>query len=115
MITTKRIDLNRVCKDYGIRVVAYSQVPRDYRESTLDKSGTSGLAFISNGTHIILYDDSRPKTEIRFTVAHELGHILLGHLSYRMENKAIPDFAENEANCFAAALIANDILCTYAN
>lgn len=115
MITTKRIDLNRVCKDYGIRVVAYSQVPRDYRESTLDKSGTSGLPSFQTVLLSFYMMTAAQKRKIRFTVAHELGHILLGHLSYRMENKAIPDFAENEANCFAAALIANDILCTYAN
>ena len=78
----------------------------------LDPSKTSGYAVYWNNP-IILYDDERPIEEIWFTVAHELGHILLGHLSYRQQDGEIPEWAEHEANTFASVLIANEILQQY--
>lgn len=47
---------------------------------------------------IIFYNDHDPRERIRFTIAHEIGHIVLGHLE---KNKNF----ENEANCFARNLL----------
>lgn len=115
-------DLNKVCKDYGIRVYSYEHLRkkndgwlRDHEDidSILQNSG--GIAFtIEGGQPVIVYDNDRGDSEIHYIVAHELGHILLGHLGLRSDfKKGMPDFAEVEANIFAAVLTANDVLCRY--
>ena len=48
---------------------------------------------------IILYNDALPETCIRFTIAHELGHYMLGHLPDDHNNHT--ESEEQEANCFA--------------
>lgn len=60
-----------------------------------------GQSYINQDEVIIIYDDSLPKTVIRYTVAHELGHIFLGH---DLEHPTIQ--MENEANVFASRLLA---------
>jgi Zn-dependent peptidase ImmA (M78 family) len=48
----------------------------------------------------IYYNDSMPRTRVRFSLAHELGHIVLGHGDYLVpENEA-------EANYFSSCLLA---------
>ena len=60
-----------------------------------------GQSYITNNEVIIIYDDTLPKTVIRYTVAHELGHIFLGH------DLLHPTISmENEANSFALRLLA---------
>lgn len=46
----------------------------------------------------IFFNDLKDECTIRFTVAHELGHIILGHTQ---DN----DVARSEANCFARNLL----------
>lgn len=114
MNNIKRIDLNKVCKDYGARTIPYKHAPEIIKRLQFGKPDVSGLTVIFEGGPVIFYNDSLPEQEVRFTVAHELGHILLGHLNYRLDGgHKCPDFAEMEANCFAAAIIVNDILCRY--
>lgn len=49
--------------------------------------------------YLIYYDDSHPKVRQRFTVMHEIGHIVLGH-------KESSECAEKCANYFAAYALA---------
>lgn len=44
--------------------------------------------------YIICFNEEKDKKTIRFTIAHEIGHIVLGH---RQDN----DITNKEANCFA--------------
>ena len=116
------IDFNKICKDYGIRVSSYKNLreknagwPRGHEDiDSILRSG-GGISFTINGGHpVIVYDNDRSDSEIRYIVAHELGHILLGHLGLRHDFKnGMPDSAEAEANIFAAVLTANDVLCRY--
>ncbi len=52
------------------------------------------------------YNESDPSVRKRFSVAHEIGHLLLGHpgqnSSFDLESK---DLFEVEANLFAAELL----------
>lgn len=60
----------------------------------------SGFAeYTTSGEYVIFYDSSQPITTQRFTIAHEIGHILLHHFNYPNENR------EQEANMFAARLL----------
>ena len=50
------------------------------------------------GNHIIFFNNLKDDKTIRFTLAHELGHIRLGHTE---DNEV----ADKEANCFARNLL----------
>jgi len=110
------IDFNAICKDYGVRPVSYraaSQVIRDHNLEQL-ASSTTGFCLFVGEQPVIFYDDSRPAIEIHFTVAHELGHIMLGHLNFRHEFfEKLPDCAEREADAFAVQLLANELVRRY--
>lgn len=76
------------------------------------ETSQSGISFVTqNGEWVIVYDDSEPIGRKRFTVAHELGHILLGHplrageQHTRVFNKDRP-VVESEADMFAARVLA---------
>jgi Zn-dependent peptidase ImmA (M78 family) len=53
---------------------------------------------LKNNRHIIYYNDYKDSKTIRFTLAHELGHIKLGHDE---DNKR----TNREANCFARNIL----------
>lgn len=52
----------------------------------------------ANGRWLLFYNDTKCDTTIRFTIAHELGHIVMKHI----EDNSITD---REANCFARNLL----------
>jgi len=68
-----------------------------------------GLSFRQNNVWYIIYDDTVSTERARFTIAHELGHIFLGHdsLLYRktIYDKEKPE-EETEADIFASRLLA---------
>lgn len=59
-----------------------------------------GFTLVVKGKCIIFYDDSINKASQNFTLAHEIGHIVLKH--YLQES---PELMEREANMFAARLL----------
>jgi len=69
----------------------------------------SGISYFYNGKWYIIYDDTMPKERIRFTVAHEIGHIFLGHeligQHRRTFNPNKPQI-ETQADIFASRLLA---------
>lgn len=77
------------------------------------KPGQSGISIrTEDGTWIICYDERESIERIRFTICHELGHILLGHplkpglLQHtRTIDKERPEI-ESEADMFAARILA---------
>lgn len=116
MLKPKEIDIKKICQDNGIRIYAYQDVPAILEAIGLDpQGGTPGLSLKQpDGPAVILYDRERPAMERRFSIAHELGHILLGHLDYRQKGTGqYPEFAESEANYFAVALMTHEIIREY--
>lgn len=76
------------------------------------KEKTDGFCTVTANHVYIFYDSSMPVGRQRFTVAHEIGHLVLGHVGNGMatvENRE-PTGAEREeerqANQFAASLVA---------
>lgn len=53
----------------------------------------------SDNARIILYNETKPLATIRFTLAHEIGHAVLGH-----SDEKCP-WQERESNCFARNLL----------
>ena len=102
------VDLNPICKRLGVRVFRYQSV----RGLPDVARTTDGMTFFHRGEPVILYDQSKSPERIRFTVAHELGHLILGHVSpgqrTTMNREPTPEDSpvETAANQFAARLLA---------
>lgn len=106
------VDLNAICEDYGVSCFSYSSNRQWLCEHGLEPltKRTSGFCICSGGRHSIFFDDTVQVPELRFTIAHELGHIVLGHLSFRSSFLGeFPDSAEREADAFAVQLLANEL------
>ena len=120
-ITTFPINFDKIQKQFSNLFVYCSY--KDFikgnkitREQFINFLGTDEGASIYSSTtnkYIIYYNEQKPKKRIRFTKAHELGHIFLGHhLDYGKEllngkglNNKIYNSLEREANCFARNLL----------
>lgn len=59
---------------------------------------------MDNGLKLVVYDSGKPKTRARFSLAHELAHILLGHCDAAVPESPEYRNLEEEAN-YAAGLI----------
>lgn len=100
------IQISNVCKLYGGKVVNNSDV------HLLTKKQSGRIIAFNNNFYVIV-NDNECIQRIRFTIAHELGHYLLGHLE-NAENKhflyrdeiTVKPRQETEADMFAARLLA---------
>lgn len=95
-IRTLPVDLNRIAVACACEAVTYEQAESmglspDY---ALD-----GYTIYSDGIYFVLFDADRPPRRIRWTLAHEIGHIRLDHA-----NKPSPQ-ADREAQYFAEQLL----------
>lgn len=100
------IDVYQILRsDPRIRLCTYSAFARrlrcDFKEFVYGMAPSEfGFTIIDkeNGNSIVFYNDHKSETTNRFTFAHELGHIRLGHTrDDRASNK--------EANCYARNLL----------
>lgn len=105
----------------GIKQMGIPLVPYSKSEAFLTEVGlgdllreTDGFSVQMQGKYYIFYRDDMIPGRIRFTVAHELGHIILGHLERETQAARNCGFqrdnAPNEqmANLFASRLLAPD-------
>lgn len=99
------VKLTDIARRANIMVFKYSEVD----QSRLSE-GESGATFFEKDTIYIVYRDTEPKERCRFTIAHELGHIFLGHKL--IGNNVLQKFdvskpeIEQEADVFASRLLA---------
>lgn len=88
-----------ICRALGIKVRYYT--PEDRND---------GKCLLIGGVPVVLVSDAATRTRQRFTVAHELGHIVLGHVGrYELVNRepsAGDNSIEQAANVFASRLLA---------
>lgn len=101
------IDPFAMARKLGIHVVAYGSLGGAGEAACL-KRAESGFKLLVEGfdgtsTWYIYYNDAKPWGHVRFTVLHEIGHIVLEHLQES-------DIAEAEANFFAKYAIAPPML-----
>ena len=99
------IKITDVAKKSNVIIVKYSNVSSDRLANT-----ESGSTYFINNSIYIIYRDTEPIQRCRFTVAHELGHIFLGHTLTkdkfsRKFDLSKPEF-ETEADIFASRLLA---------
>ncbi len=93
------IQIGRICKTLGITIKLY--VPADEND---------GKSLIVENAPIIMVSSKIQLPRQRFTAAHELGHILLGHVGkYKLVNREPSQNdspIEQAANVFASRLLA---------
>lgn len=98
-VTELPVKVGKLCRNMDITV--------QYYQSTDENDGFSTI--INGQAHIFVSKNCSAERQ-RFTVAHELGHILLGHVGkYKLVNREPSDRdnpIEQEANVFASRLLA---------
>lgn len=108
----------------NIKIVSYHQFMNDHNltiEETFELlTSDDGCTdyFKPLNRYIIYYNDLNNKSpnRIRWTLSHELGHILCGHYSTntRIFSESMTeeeyDFKESEANHFTALLLSNPVI-----
>ena len=93
------VSVSIICRNMGIPIKLYNA-----------DNDNSGYSTIINGKPIIFVKSTELAERQRFTTAHELGHILLGHVGkYKLANREPSDKdypIEQAANVFASRLLA---------
>lgn len=108
------VDLNAICKKLKIRLFSYCAATKLIERANLEEAvrRTDGLAFYWHGTPVILCSDVVRPQRAAFTIAHEIGHIVLNHVKpgavTTVNREPSPGDAPEEqaANQFAARLLA---------
>nr|WP_300183587.1 ImmA/IrrE family metallo-endopeptidase [uncultured Agathobaculum sp.] len=108
------VDLNTIRNQLGVHIASYKDAKALIRKRNLSvlTAQTDGFTFYARAEPVILYSEACSPERIRFTIAHELGHIVLGHVvpgSITTANRepSLGDSPqETAANQFAARLLA---------
>lgn len=100
------VRVSEICKNLQIKIVNFSAAQEFIKTYRLEKRAEGSDGFTFNG--IIFYNDKCNPKRQRFTVAHELGHLLLhnGFGFYNREPSRTDNPLEMEANVFASRLLA---------
>lgn len=102
-IHTLPVNLSVILRAYQIRSLPLSAAC----EAGLNiqcRDGRTICQYRSEGMqYLILYNDSHNEARMRWTIAHELGHIMLDHVT---QNDTVLERMEAEANYFALQLLA---------
>ena len=105
-ISNLPVKVGDICKAMHIRIISYSKgrtYIKDF-DTYAHSESNDGFTYQNN----IFYNEQCTVQRQRFTVAHELGHILLHNESgiYNREPSANDNPIEQEANVFASRLLA---------
>ena len=107
-ISSLPISVEKICKAERIRLVTYAEGEETIRKLGLESHTVGNDAF--SLAKIVFYDDTKPPARQRFSIAHEIGHIVLhdtdGATVLNREMSPNDDPLEHEANIFASRLLA---------
>lgn len=101
-ITELPVNLNSLVKNNGWHVLSYTKLKQADKDESFDGLIKNNLGFtqkINSGEYYIFYDDTCSLELQRFTIAHEIGHIVLDHFNFPIINR------EQEANMFATRIL----------
>ena len=102
-ITELPVSVLKIARAANVKVI------RNTIALTLSK-GELGKVLTDGKDWIIIYDDTKPVDVCRFTIAHELGHIFLGHNMAYAKYSHLKQFdkkpkSEQQADMFAMRLL----------
>lgn len=115
-VSSLPVDIFSICRKIRIKLYTYQNNIEliNRLHLTQHTNNNDGFATVINNHYVIFYDDTIiPSMRITFTVAHELGHILMGHITknnivtrWNRGEETPHDPKETGANQFAARLLA---------
>lgn len=108
------VKVSRICRRYGVTLRSYQVGAPLIRELGLEAQCdiSDGFTVRSGDRYYVFYNMEQPPGRVRFTIAHELGHVLLCHLGdgehtvYNRESSSEDALEEHTANVFASRLLA---------
>jgi len=105
------VSVGVIFKKLGITVGKYSnkEMPIAIKRSDLAETALLQRAFTvySDNNPLVFYNEATPISELRFSLAHELGHLLLSHSpSHWNQNAPTRKSIEIDANRFAVRLLS---------
>lgn len=112
------VKISSVIRQLGIGLYNYQNNAEFIKKLGLEDitKSSDGFTLFVNNQYKIFYDNTKPVARIRFTLAHELGHIVCNHVFPKVSNSYITtrnsepntndSVIETEANMFAARLLA---------
>lgn len=112
------VKVSRIIRNLGIGLYTYQDNTEFIHKLKLDTIAKSsdGFTLFVNNQYKIFYDNTKPVARIRFTLGHELGHIICNHVFQKVSDSYITtrntepsindSSIETEANIFAARLLA---------
>ena len=118
------VKVSYLCKQKGYRLYSYTEGIRHIKGFRLEEQCTRSDGFSTrfDDCYYIFYNPHMPVGRIRFTIAHEIGHIVLGHLNkqgaFTSQNRepGPADAPEEQmANVFASRLLAPACVLNHVN
>ena len=107
-ITSLPVSVSKICERENIRLLTYGEGAPIIEQARLENNVIGNDAFSMR--RMIFYDDTKPPSRQRFSIAHEIGHIILhnptGATVLNREMSPNDDPLEFEANIFASRLLA---------
>lgn len=98
-ISTLPIDVFLLARKMAIKIYKYSEFVVDERIKIISASQDGMSCYVAESkSYLILYNDEKDSNRTRFTIAHEIGHIVLDH-------ECSCEETESEANYFARNLL----------
>ena len=97
------VSLKKIARISGIKIIANSVAHKL-------PSNVNGMTIYQNNTFYIIFNDLLKASVCRFTIAHEIGHIVLKHTmtnsTYGLSFTSNKPIEESEADIFAIRLLA---------
>jgi len=104
------VRVSGICRQMGIHLCSYGQGYSLIQQFHLGPQthNSDGFLFRIGDVPVIFYNQARPVARQRFTIAHELGHLVLNHQGPLINREPSPrdNPVERAANRFAADLLA---------
>lgn len=102
------VDVYALARFLNIKLIKFSELPSNSIKAALALSNEGGVKFKmvdnqNNENQCVLYNDTHPIGRQRFSILHEIGHVVLGH----KQNSVL---ADAEADFFAKYAIAPPML-----
>ena len=104
------IDIRRFFLPVEVRFDSFTgfcEVTGLAREALARGGNAEGLSLRREGMYLVLYNETSVPRRLNWTLAHEVGHILLGHIGEEGAH------LEREADAFAASLLCPAVAVRY--
>lgn len=102
------VNVPAAAQRFGVKMIGYSDFVRLYdldRQYIYENISYGGFSVMLEGSYIcVINEELCGAARRRWTSAHELGHILSGHITGDRQCITVND--EREADCFAAEFLA---------